>query len=253
MSDRHPLMSPPTPIAEGVAVVHGMTTTIPPLVEGQRLDQPTFHERYEAMPPGTRAELIDGVVFMPSPAGIEHGAASVPVIVWLDYYAELTPGLQVADNATAILGRRSEPQPDGMLRILPEFGGRTRVVKKFLTGPPELVTEISHTTRYVDLGPKLKDYEKAGVLEYLVRAIEPDEVFWFVREGDVLVERPPGEDGLFRSVHFPGLWLDPEALLRGDRRRLRAVVDLGCAMPEHAAFVAKLEAARTRAAASPSS
>ncbi len=28
------------------------------LVEGQRLDQPTFHALYEAMPPGTRAELI---------------------------------------------------------------------------------------------------------------------------------------------------------------------------------------------------
>ena len=39
------------------------------LVEGQRLDQPTFHELYEAMPPGTRAELINGVVLMPSPVG----------------------------------------------------------------------------------------------------------------------------------------------------------------------------------------
>ena len=39
------------------------------LVEGQRLDQPTFHALYEAMPPGTRAELIDGVVYMPSPLG----------------------------------------------------------------------------------------------------------------------------------------------------------------------------------------
>jgi hypothetical protein len=28
--------------------------------------------------------------------------------------------------------------------------------------------------------------------------------------------------------------------LKGDRRRLRAVVDLGCATPEHAAFVAGL-------------
>jgi hypothetical protein len=29
------------------------------LVEGRRLDQPTFHAFYEAMPPGTRAGLID--------------------------------------------------------------------------------------------------------------------------------------------------------------------------------------------------
>ncbi len=32
------------------------------LVEGQRLDQPTFHALEQATPPGTRAELIDGVV-----------------------------------------------------------------------------------------------------------------------------------------------------------------------------------------------
>ena len=40
------------------------------LVDGQRLDQPTFHALYAAMPAGTRAELIDGVVHMPSPVGL---------------------------------------------------------------------------------------------------------------------------------------------------------------------------------------
>jgi Uma2 family endonuclease len=244
MSDRHPVMTPPAPLAEGVMGGDGTMTPLPPLVEGQWLDQPTFHARYEAMPPGTRAELIDGVVYMPSPVGPPHGRAHVPVIVWLDYYAEQTPGSEVLDNATAILGRKSEPQPDALLHILPEFGGKTRVEKKFLAGPPELVVEVSHATRYVDLGPKLKDYQKAGVLEYVVRALEPDEVFWFVREGGILVPWALGEDGLYRSVNFPGLWLDPQALLRGDRRRLREVVDLGCTTPEHAAFVARLAAFR---------
>ena len=64
------------------------------LVEGQRLDQPTFHALYEAMPPGTRAELIDGVVYMPSPVGLAHGDAQLPALVWLDYYAENTPGVR---------------------------------------------------------------------------------------------------------------------------------------------------------------
>jgi Uma2 family endonuclease len=226
---------------------HDAMVPLPPLVEGQRLDQPTFHARYEAMPSGTRAELIDGVVYMPSPVGPPHGRAQVPVIVWLDYYAEQTPGLEVMDNATTVLGKKSEPQPDALLRILSEFGGQTRIEKKLLTGPPELITEVSHATRYVDLGPKLKDYQKAGVLEYVVRALEPDQVFWFVREGETLVERPLGEDGLYRSTSFPGLWLDPLALLQGDRRRLRAVVDLGCATPEHAEFVAQLAAFRDQA------
>jgi Uma2 family endonuclease len=247
MSARHPVMSPPPLFAKGGMGGDGTMTPLPPLIEGQRLDQPTFHARYEAMPPGTRAELINGVVYMPSPVGLDHGVAHAPVIYWLFYYVEQTPGLQVGDNATAVLGRKSEPQPDALLRILPEFGGRTRVKKKLLHGAPELLAEVSHATRYVDLGPKLEDYQRAGVREYVVRALEPDEIFWFIRRGKALIERPLGEDGFYRSVTFPGLWLDPLALIRGDGRRLRAVVDLGCATPEHAEFVAGLAAARKRA------
>ncbi len=214
------------------------------LVEGQRLDQPTFHALYEAMPAGTRAELIDGVVYMPSPLGLEHGIAHVPVIVWLDYFAEQTTGVQVMDNASTILGWRGEPQPDGLLRVQPAFGGRTWDEDGFVNGAPELVVEVSKTSRYVDLGPKKADYERAGVQEYIVRAIDPDEIYWFTQEQGVLVQRSIGADGLFRSTTFPGLWLDPVALLQGDRRRLRAVVELGCATPEHAEFVAKLAARR---------
>jgi Uma2 family endonuclease len=216
----------------------------PPLVEGDRLDQPEFHCRYEAMPPGTRAELINGVVYMPSPVGRAHGRAHVATIVWLSYYAENTPGVEALDNATTVLGWKSEPQPDALLRILPECGGRTRNERGFVRGAPELIVEVAKATRYVDLGPKLADYEQAGVLEYVVRALDPDEVLWFAQAQGTLTRRPPAEDGLYRSTTFPGLWLDPEALLRGDTRRLRAVLDQGLATAEHAAFVAELSAAR---------
>ena len=228
MSERTPVIDPPRT-----------------LVEGQHLDQPTFHFLYEATPPGTRAELINGVVYMPSPVGDAHSAAHVPVIVWLDYYAEKTPGVRVHDNATTILGRKSEPQPDGLLRILPESGGRTWGEHGFIHGAPELVVEVSKATRYVDFGPKKADYEQAGVLEYVVHAIDPDEIFWFAQDQGALVQRPIGGDGLYHSTAFPGLWLDPQALVKGDRRRLREVIDLGCAAPEHAEFVTRLAAART--------
>jgi len=214
------------------------------LVEGQRLDQPTFHALYEAMPPGTRAELIDGVVYMPSPVGRAHGRAQVPVIMWLGAYAANTPGVEVLDNATTILGWKSEPQPDALLRVLPERGGRSHDEQDFVRGAPELVIEVAKATRYVDLGPKLGDYERAGVLEYVVRAIDPDEIYWFAQKQGALVQRPVGDDRLYRSIVFPGLWLDPIALLNNDARRLLALVDLGCATPEHAAFVAKLAEAR---------
>jgi hypothetical protein len=35
---------------------------VPPLENGDRLDQPTFHARYERMPEDFRAELIGGIV-----------------------------------------------------------------------------------------------------------------------------------------------------------------------------------------------
>jgi Uma2 family endonuclease len=215
------------------------------LVEGQRLDQPTFHALYESMPPGTRAELIDGVVYMPSPLGRDHGVAHVPVIAWLQNYAENTAGVEAMVNATAILSWKGELQRDGLLRILPECGDQTLDEGGFVHGAPELVVEIAKATRYIDLGPKRSEYQQAGVREYVVRAIEPDEVFWFGQEQGVLLQRPIEQDGLYRSIVFPGLWLDPEALLKGDTRRQREVLDLGCATPEHAAFVARLAQARS--------
>jgi hypothetical protein len=214
------------------------------LLEGQRLDQSAFHDLYESMPPGTRAELIDGVVYMPSPIGMQHGGALVPVIVWLAYFAEHTPGVQVMDNVTTIVGRRSELQPDAMLRILPECGGRTSNKRGFVRGAPELVFEVARASRYVDLGPKLVVYQQAGVLDYIVHAMNPDEILWFSREQKTLVPQTIGSDGLYRSTTFPGLWLDPQALVAMNYQRLRAVLDLGCATPEHAAFVAKLAAIR---------
>jgi len=216
----------------------------PPLVAGQRLDQATFHERYQAMPPGVHAELIDGVVCMPSPVGPEHGRAQVPVLVWLSYFAENAPGVEVLDNTSTALGARSEPQPDAQLRLLAEWGGRTETDRQLVRGVPELVVEVAHSTRYHDLGPKLDDYERAGVLEYLVRALEPDEVHWYALHEGRFVALPRDPDGFYRSRVFPGLWLDPSALLAHDTRRLRAVLDLGLASAAHAAWVRRLNAAR---------
>ncbi len=215
------------------------------LVEGQRLDQATFHAIYEAMPPGTRAELINGVVSMPSPVGPPHGRAQVPMIMWLGAYQENTPGVEALVDTSTALGSKSEPQPDAMLRILRECGGRTQADARFIRGVPELLVEVSHTSRYTDLGPKFEDYERVGVLEYVVRALEPDEVLWFVLRQGRFAELPPGPDGIYRSEVFPGLWLDPNALISGDTRRQRAVVDRGCATPEHTEFNARLAAARS--------
>jgi len=214
---------------------------LPPLENGDRLDQPTFHARYEAMPANVRAELIGGIVYMSSQLKRPHGRYSVRVIHWLGEYETNTPGTEVLDNTTNILGPDSEPQPDGCLLILPECGGQTWEGKDgYLRGAPELIAEIGSSTESLDLHGKKTDYEKAGVREYLVVALRTHQVFWFVRRRGKFKEHAPGSDGIFRSETFPGLWLDPAALLRRDARRLLAVLRQGLASPEHATFVAKL-------------
>ena len=211
---------------------------------GQRLDQATFHEHYEQMPAGVRAELIGGVVDMPSPVGPEHARAIVPVLVWLSYYQENTPGVDVLDNASTVLDVRGEPQPDAQLRVLPECGGHTQTDRRCVRGVPELIVEVSQATRYTELGPKFDEYQRAGVLEYLVRALDPDQLLWLVLRDGKLVELPADSDGLYRSQVFPGPWLDSQAMIAGNTRRLREVLDSGLATDEHASFVARLSAAR---------
>ena len=158
--------------------------TVPPLIAGERLDRATFHERYEAMPPQTRAELIGGVVHMPSPLSLDHGWNNAPVVFWLMHYQRSTKGVRTAINASTFLGEDAETQPDVLMMIPPEIGGRTRREGKYLAGGPELVVEIARSSRRIDLGPKYRDYERAGVLEYLVVALDPDEIHWFVRRDD---------------------------------------------------------------------
>jgi Uma2 family endonuclease len=146
----------------------------PALTEGDCLDQPEFHRRYEAMPPGIKAELVDGIVHMPSPVSEDHGDYLSDMVFWLASYAAGTPGVKASGELTTILGRRSEPQPDATLRIRPEFGGQTSRDRSYVRGAPELVVEIARTSLPFDLGPKRDDYERAGVREYLVRALDPD-------------------------------------------------------------------------------
>jgi Uma2 family endonuclease len=218
--------------------------TLPPLEAGQRLDQPTFHERYEAMPPNTRAELVGGVVYMPSPMRGDHGVTSRMAAGWLFNYQLKTPGISGEDGCTVELTDQGEPQPDHMLRLPAKLGGKTRINETgYLSGPPELVVEVARSSRDYDLKQKKADYERAGVREYLVIELDPNRIHWFMRRGERFGQMRPGPDGIYRSKVFPGLWLDAEALFAEDLDRLIEILEQGLATPEHAAFVAKLAAA----------
>ncbi len=224
---------------------------LPWLENGERLDQETFHERYKHLPPDFRAELVEGVVYvMPSPLKIKHARGDFSMTGWLYLYGSATPGTRGQSNATTILSDRSEPQPDSALLILAEFGGQSRDGEDDYThGAPELVVEVAWSSRSLDLHAKLRDYERAGVKEYIVRDLRDRIIHWFALGDGKFEPLTADPDGLFRSRSFPGLWLDPAPLFAEDFAAVNAAVARGLASPEHAAFVAELRRRRDARAA----
>ena len=66
----------------------------PRLEHGDHLSRAEFERRYEARPDIPNAELIEGVVYMPSPARYKkHGRPTRLVNYWLGDYEVATPGV----------------------------------------------------------------------------------------------------------------------------------------------------------------
>ena len=224
-----------------------MTTVekrVPPLVAGDYLSTDEFLRRWEAMPSIWRAELINGVVYMPSPLSRGHGVTDRKVSTWLGVYEASTPGCEGSANDTWLMGGRNVPQPDNSLWILPEFGGRSGMKGKYAAGGPEFLAETCVSSAAYDLNQKLHVYEKAGVQEYLAVLMQEQEVRWHRLVDGSFQVVPPSADGIYRSEVFPGLWLDAAALLSGDLAQVLAALQNGLNSQEHRAFVQRLQKRR---------
>jgi Uma2 family endonuclease len=217
------------------------TPNIPPLRNGDRLSRAEFERRYAAMPGVKKAELIEGVVYMPSPVSDDHSGAHFDLITWLGLYRLATPGVVGGDNGTLRLDLDNEPQPDAFLRILASHGGQARVdADGYVMGAPELVAEVAVSSVSIDLHGKLHIYRRNGVREYVVWRVEDAQIDWFVLREGRYEPLPRTPAGLYQSEVLPGLCLDPAALIRGDLLTVFQAVQQGLAGAEHASFVARL-------------
>ncbi len=220
-----------------------MTTSprIPVLRAGDRLTRDEFERRYEAMPDLKKAELLEGVVCMPSPVRYtQHGHPHALLSGWLAVYAAATRGVAHGIDATLRLDFDNEVQPDLMLRVVGPTG-RSRIDHHhYVDGAPELVVEIAASSVSYDLHQKWNVYRRAGVQEYLVLRAEDAAVDWFRLQGGAYERLVADASGVLRSHVFPGLWLDATALLSADDTALHATLRAAIAMPEHALFLARL-------------
>jgi Uma2 family endonuclease len=220
--------------------------SIPPLESGDHLTREEFERRYDAQPSLKKAELIEGVVYVSSPVRQnQHGGPHFDLISWLGLYRMATPGIAGGDNSTLRLDLTNVPQPDALLYREPTLGGQARIDEDgYIEDAPELVAEIAAASASIDLNTKLQVYQRFGVREYVVWRVLDQVVDWFVLRDGQFVRLTLSPEGWLKSDIFPGLWLDPEALLQSDMPRLLAVAQQGIASPEHAAFLAELQRRR---------
>ena len=186
------------------------------LESGDHLSREEFHRRYLARPDIKKAELIDGVVYVPSPLrGDYHGEPHGFVMHWLGHYRLGAPGLRCMDSTTLLLDGNVEVQPDAML-WRPVDGGPYMNERGFIVGPPQLIVEVSASSASYDLYEKKEAYRRNGVPEYVVWRVLDEAIDWFrLRDGQyVLIE--PDADGLIESEQFPGLRLNVTSMLAGD-------------------------------------
>jgi len=222
---------------------------IPPLQAGDRLTREEFERRYNAMPHLKKAELIDGVVYVPSPASYRnHGNPHFNLIGWLAPYAAATPGVEGGDNGSLLLDLDNEPQPDAYLIVLPSYAGQVQLDEKgFILGAPELVAEVAATSVNYDLHDKLNAYRRNGVQECVVWRVFDGVVDWLVLRENRYEPLELDPSGIYKSRVLPGLWLDPAALIAGDLLSVDRIVQQGVSSAEHAHFVSRLQANAARA------
>ena len=202
---------------------------LPPLESGDHLTRHEFEHRYDAMPHLKKAELIEGVVYVPSPLRFEpHAEPHGDLITWLGTYKVMTPGARLGDNSTVRLDLDNEPQPDAVLLIDEAAGGQSRLGEDgYVEGAPELVVEVAASSTANDLYDKKTAYRRNGIREYIVWQVLDQKLDWFALKEGNYNSLEPDQSGIIRSEVFPGLWLAVSALLDGNMATVLAVVQEG--------------------------
>ncbi|MBX9677128.1 MAG: Uma2 family endonuclease [Gemmataceae bacterium] len=222
-------------------------TILPPLEAGDRLSRAEFERRYEATPKSVHAELLEGEVYFAEPK--RWGRHTLPqgrLLHLLLTYQTATPGSAAGGETTLRLDEENEPQPDVVMFVHPKNGGQATIDDdEYLQGAPELVGEIAASSVSIDMHKKLEIYRRNPIREYVVWRVFDEAIDWFAwRDGKYVPL--PADEHVVRSEAFPGLWINVPALLADRWPEVQKTLQAGLSNPEHAAFGAKLHAAKTK-------
>ena len=217
-------------------------TDLPPLQNGDRLDAKEFCRRWDGTPGLKRAELIGGQVYMNPPVSESHGGPHWDLSFWIGHYVVATEGLKATSDTSVQFGPQDMPQPDVVVRIKEQYGGKSHLVDGMLHGVPEFLIEVAASSAAYDLYVKKQLYAAQGVQEYLVHAVHERKFVWFSLESGAYSELLPAKNGVIRSLVFPGLWLDTKAMLANNWPKILETLRHGMATEEYREFAVKLKA-----------
>ncbi len=184
-----------------------LTQSLP--AETLAADPVCFEEYLDWLTEETKADLIEGVIYMQSPPSERHEKIFVFLINVLNAYVVRKKLGIVRGSRTAIkFSEYNGTQPDVVF-----IGNAKRdlIHSYFVDGAADMVVEIvSPSTRHIDRVKKMALYAEHGVREYWL--IDPDKetAEFFRNEYDAWKEMAVIEDGVFRSRAIAGFWMKVE-------------------------------------------
>jgi len=215
---------------------------LPPLESGDHLTAADFDRIYEQRH-DLRADLIEGVVYVkPLTRAEAHGRPHGQLAGWAGAFTDAVASADLLINPTLHFAGDNRVQPDVVMACDLDRDEASRLTPDgFLVAPVELIAEVAVSWASIEFHDKFELNRRSGVREYLVWAVDDRELHWFWLRGGRF-EPLPLDGGILKSQVLPGLWLDADALVRNDKRRIRDILQSGLASPEHAAFVQSLQA-----------
>ncbi|MBD3254337.1 MAG: hypothetical protein GF383_04550 [Candidatus Lokiarchaeota archaeon] len=139
----------------------------------------TEEEFWEISNEDTHFELIDGVLYINSPANTEHEEIFRYLLFIFSYYLEtIQEGKVYGSRLVMRFSPKWNPEPDLMI-LLPSNYDKIKETR--VEGAADLVVEIlSKSTKDTDLGKKLPKYLKEGVQEvWIINPMKKEiEIYW---------------------------------------------------------------------------
>ena len=171
----------------------------------------SYEDFLSTVPPGTRAEWVDGEIVYMTPQTDRHLLIGGFLYKALSGFVERKEigGLVAPAGFQVKLGPHVAREPD-VFYLAPEHAHRFK--RTFVEGAVDLAVElISPDSRVRDRREKFNEYRQAGVREYWI--IDPDaravDVYRLSQANEYeLVSL--GDPPRVTSQVIPGLWIDPE-------------------------------------------